>query len=88
MKKIGVKGTKSLGAIPMPTSERQSLRIEKIDNGYLAHHSGTDAKGNYQEKTVFHPQKPILQVTAAPPVKTTPASVKTGGMVAPPKKVK
>lgn len=52
-------------AIAMPTSERQSLRIEKIDNGYLAHHSSEGPKG-YQTKTVYHAQKPVLNVTAIP----------------------
>ena len=55
--------------IVMPTSERQSVRIEKISNGYLAHHSNNDAKGNYQEKTVFHSQKPVVQMTAVPKTK-------------------
>ena len=51
--------------IAMPSSERQSLRIEKIDNGYLAHHS-TDGPKGYETKTVYHPQKPVLTVTARP----------------------
>jgi hypothetical protein len=51
--------------MPMPESERQSLRIEKIENGYLAHHTNDGPKG-YQTKTVFHAQKPILTVTATP----------------------
>ena len=53
-------------ALPMPTSERQSVRIEKIENGYLAHHSTDDPKKGYQTKTVFHPEKPQLTVEVAP----------------------
>lgn len=57
---------KSINALVLPTSERQSVRIEKIDNGYLAHHSGSDAKGNYHDKTVFHAAKPEITVSAIP----------------------
>lgn len=53
-------------AIPMPASPNQSVRIEKIQNGYLAHHSSDTPKG-YQHKTVFHPTKPVVVVSA--PVK-------------------
>jgi hypothetical protein len=49
----------------MPTSERQSVRIEKISNGYLAHHSSSKGD-NYQEKTVFHQSKPVIAFAAAP----------------------
>lgn len=65
---------KSIMEIAMPTSERQSVRIEKIDNGYLAHHSGSDSKGNYHDKTVFHASKPSITITATPK-----PSVKKGG---------
>jgi hypothetical protein len=53
---------KAVAIVPMamPSSPRESLRIEKIDNGYLAHHSGSDGKGNYHEKTVYHPTAPRL----------------------------
>ena len=54
------------GIMPMPASPRESLRIEKIDNGYLAHHSGSDGKGNYHEKTVYHPTAPKIILTATP----------------------
>jgi len=58
---------KGMGAtMPMPESERQSLRIEKIDNGYLAHHSTEGPKG-YQTKTVFHAKKPVVNVSADVP---------------------
>ena len=49
----------------MPSSERQSVRIEKISNGFLSHHS-TEGKNGYQTKTVFHPAKPVLNVSVAP----------------------
>ena len=52
--------------MPMPSSPRESLRIEKIDNGYLAHHSGSDGKGKYHEKTVYHPTAPKITLTATP----------------------
>lgn len=54
------------GPVPMPSSPRESLRIEKIDNGYLAHHSGSDGKGNYHEKTVYHPTAPKITLAATP----------------------
>ena len=59
------KGKAVAKPMAMPTSERQSLRIEKIENGYLAHHSNDGPKG-YETKTVFHPEKPVLTVTATP----------------------
>jgi hypothetical protein len=54
------------GLVPMPSSPRESLRIEKIDNGYLAHHSGSDGKGRYHEKTVYHPTAPKITLVATP----------------------
>lgn len=47
--------------IPMPMSERESVRLEKISNGFLAHHSSEGPKG-YQTKTVFHPEKPKISI--------------------------
>jgi hypothetical protein len=59
---------KAVAIVPMamPSSPRESLRIEKIDNGYLAHHSGSDGKGNYHEKTVYHPTAPKITLVATP----------------------
>jgi hypothetical protein len=58
--------TTTAAPMPMPSSPRESLRIEKIDNGYLAHHSGSDGKGNYHEKTVYHAGKPQIMLSALP----------------------
>lgn len=54
-----------IARMPMPSTQSQSVRIEKIQNGYLAHHSQDTPKG-YQVKTVFHPQKPVVTVAATP----------------------
>lgn len=63
---------KATPQLVMPKSENQSVRIEKIANGYLAHHSSDSPKG-YQTKTVFHPEKPVVQVSAkAPAPKASP----------------
>ena len=55
--------------MPMPTSERQSVRIEKIENGYLAHHSTDDPKKGYITRTVYHQDKPQLVVDVKAPAK-------------------
>lgn len=59
------KGKAPKASIPMPTSEHQSVRIEKIANGYLSHHS-TDGPKGYQTKTMFHASKPQIQLQAQP----------------------
>jgi len=40
--------------IPMPKAEGDSVRIEKIDNGFLSHHM-TQGNGG-QVRIKFHPQ--------------------------------
>lgn len=61
--------TPKLKAImPMPTDEKSSVRIEKISNGYLAHHETSGPKG-WKQHTVFHPEKPVLQVAVVKPKK-------------------
>jgi hypothetical protein len=47
--------------IEMQMPESHSVRVEKIDNGFLAHHTHSDKKG-FQSKTVYHPSKPKLIV--------------------------
>lgn len=54
---------KKLAAIPKINSE--SVRVEKIANGFLAHHTKEGPSG-FNTKTVFHPQKPALIVPKAP----------------------
>lgn len=51
--------------LKMPTSTNESVRVEKIANGYLSHHSKDGPKG-YQTKTVFHPVKPEVAVKITP----------------------
>jgi hypothetical protein len=41
--------------------ESHSVRVEKISNGFLAHHTHSDKDG-FQTKTVYHPSKPKLIV--------------------------
>lgn len=50
--------------LKMPTSTHESVRVEKIANGYLSHHSKDGPKG-YETKTVFHNEKPIVAVKIA-----------------------
>jgi hypothetical protein len=66
---IKEKSSKTKGGptpIRMPASENESVRIEKISNGYLSHHN-RDTKDGYQHTTIFHPTKPQL-MTATPAV--------------------
>ena len=53
----------------MPMDENQSVRIEKIANGFLSHHSTSDPKKGYVSKTVYHPKKPTLKVSVEASVK-------------------
>ena len=57
---------KSLGisapALAGTVGDGSTIRIEKIENGYLLHHSNEGPKGDYQRKTVFHPSKPSINV--------------------------
>lgn len=71
------KGKTVAKPMAMPTSERQSLRIEKIENGYLAHHSNDGPKG-YETKTVFHPEKPVVTLAATPAATPAAPSMKKG----------
>jgi hypothetical protein len=43
-----------------PTDSEVSIRIQKIANGFLAHHSvsGPDVKGGYKTTTVYHRKSP------------------------------
>jgi len=50
--------------------ESHSVRVEKIDNGYLTHHSHTGKDGSYQHKTVYHPSPPSVAVEVKPGKKT------------------
>jgi hypothetical protein len=43
-------------AIPMPKVEGDTVRIEKIDNGFLSHHMTAGNGGEVRIKTTFHPQ--------------------------------
>lgn len=40
-------------------STKESIRIEKIENGFLATKSGQDKKGNYYDKKIFLPKSPL-----------------------------
>jgi hypothetical protein len=59
-----------INSMPTPVAEggSASVRTEKIENGFLAHHSTSDGKGNYQSKTVYHPKMPTIAIQAAEPM--------------------
>ena len=56
MKKAG----NTLGTLT-PKNVNQSIRVEKISNGYLVHHSQDGPKG-FQTKTVHYPTLPKIAV--------------------------
>ena len=60
------KATKTTMSAPSSPDRSENLRIEKISNGYLAHHSCMDGKGNYSHKTVYHQTPPKITITAEP----------------------
>jgi hypothetical protein len=59
---------KAAGAMPTPVNpnEYHSVRIEKIDNGFLEHRSHSGPKG-YQDKTIYHAKKPVVSIGTIPP---------------------
>jgi len=57
-------------AIPMPSTQNESIRIRKIDNGYIVSRDGMDKKGNYRQSEVFSPTKPdVIIGTEAKPAR-------------------
>ena len=56
-------------AIPMPKVEGDTVRIEKIDNGFLSHHMTAGNGGEVRIKTTFHPQAVTDKGSAAPKFK-------------------
>jgi len=50
--------TKSTVKISQPT-EKQSVSIDKISNGYLITKSGCDKKGNYTSEKIYSKENPI-----------------------------
>lgn len=60
MAKPTTKKTATKKTTPIPTLEKdQSIRIEKIDNGYLAVKEIYDPKKGYQTKKVFMESNPL-----------------------------
>jgi hypothetical protein len=53
--------------IPMPKAEGDSVRIEKIDNGFLSHHM-TQGNGG-QVRIKFHPQAVTDKGSKSPTMK-------------------
>lgn len=49
-----------------------SVSVRKIANGFIAQHSRTGPKGDYQSTETFHPKKPAISVSMPSP--------KMGGM--------
>lgn len=47
-------------------SERESIDVRKIENGYVVRRSGEDAKGNYCSSEVYSPTKPEVVIAPAP----------------------
>ena len=56
-------------AIPMPKVEGDTVRIEKIDNGFLSHHMTSGNGGEVRIKTTFHPQAVTDKGSKAPSFK-------------------
>ena len=56
------KPTLTAKATIAPMNAGSSLRIEKIENGFLAHHSGEGKNGEYMHKTVYHEKPPQITV--------------------------
>lgn len=65
MAKKGRRSTLS-GAIPMPTSDRESVSIRKIENGFLIERSGVTKRGEYQSTTEYSAGKPAVVCTPSP----------------------
>lgn len=51
---------KSVPKVGVPVE--QGVRIQKIENGYLAHHTTMDKNSGFSTKTVYHAQPPLLSV--------------------------
>lgn len=58
-----------------PESERKSVTVRKIDNGYLAEHD-TSGPDGYKSKTVYHQKKPTFTLEPAKPKKLTAKATK------------
>jgi len=52
--------------IAMPSDERESIRIRKIDNGFIVSRDGVDKKGNWKQSETFSPTKPVVQIASEP----------------------
>jgi hypothetical protein len=49
--------------------ESQSIRVEKIKNGFLAHHTHAGKDGSYSHEVVYHPTAPKITVGVVVPAK-------------------
>lgn len=59
-------------ATPSPMSDRESIDIRKIDNGFILRRSGEDSKGHYHSCETFSTTKPEVSFAPAPKAKTSP----------------
>jgi hypothetical protein len=56
-------------AYPVPETQNETLRIRKIDNGFIVSRSGVDKKGNWKESETFSPVKPAVVIGTEAPKK-------------------
>lgn len=59
--------------------EHTSIHVRKIKNGWLASHSGANAKGEYYSEEVYHPTKPELPMPHPRSNARSKFSIKRGG---------
>ena len=60
-------------SILVPASQNESIRIRKIDNGYIVSRDGMDKKGNYKQSEVFSPTKPDVIIGTEPKLRRAPS---------------
>ena len=60
-------------AIPMPSTQSETVHIRKIDNGYIVSRDGMDKKGNYKQSEVFSPTKPDVIIGTEPKPRRAPS---------------
>lgn len=63
------KGKSTMASPVMSDNHHQSVSVRKIENGYVASHSSSGPKGEYQSTEYFHPKKPSISVSGVSPAK-------------------
>jgi len=56
------KKTRSAAITAVPTRERETVSIRRIENGYLINHCSYGKNGDYKEVERFSAEKPNLKV--------------------------